>query len=139
VSIEFIYEIDKFSLNKTIDYSTWLSEIAKNENKEIGEIEFIFVDDPRIIEINQIFLKHFYPTDIITFDNSFLNSISGSIYISVDSVRGNSKLFSGGEFKKELNRVIVHGLLHLIGYNDKTVDETKLMREKEDFYLNILG
>jgi probable rRNA maturation factor len=139
VSIEFIYEIEGFSLNNTIDYSSWLCEIAKYENKEIGQIEFIFVNDPRIIEINQIYLKHFYPTDIITFDNTFLNIISGTIYISVDSVRKNAKLFSGGEFEKELNRVIVHGLLHLIGYNDKTIDETKLMREKEDFYLNILG
>jgi probable rRNA maturation factor len=135
VAIYFTYEVKNIRLRNKAKYRVWLSEIARREKKLIGEIKFIFVNKEKIIEINRNFLDHNYYTDIITFDNSFLNTISGDIYISISSVKENSKVYSLGIFEKELNRVIVHGLLHLLGYMDKTEEEIRIMREKEDYYL----
>lgn len=136
--IEFIYEIIHFKLKDEVIYREWLCEIAEKEYRIIGSLKFIFVDEERIIKINRKFLKHFYTTDIITFDSSFLNTISGEVYISVPTVQKNSILYSKGIFEKEINRVIVHGVLHLIGYNDKSEDELRSMRLKEDQYLKYL-
>jgi probable rRNA maturation factor len=138
VIIEFIYEIIHFKLKDEVIYREWLCEIAEKENRIIGSLKFIFVDEERINKINRKFLKHFYTTDIITFDSSFLNTISGEVYISVPTVQKNSILYSKGIFEKEINRVIVHGVLHLIGYNDKSEDELRSMRLKEDQYLKYL-
>jgi len=138
VIIEFIYEIIHFKLKDEVIYREWLCEIAEKEYRIIGSLKFIFVDEERIIKINRKFLKHFYTTDIITFDSSFLNTISGEVYISVPTVQKNSILYSKGIFEKEINRVIVHGVLHLIGYNDKSEDELRSMRLKEDQYLKYL-
>lgn len=136
--IEFIYEVVEFKLENEITYRKWLREIAENENRIIGIIKFIFVNEEKIIDINTKFLKHNYSTDIITFDNSFLNSVSGEIFICIPSVKRNCFLYSKGMFYNELNRVIVHGILHLIGFNDKSEEEIEIMRKKEDLYLKDL-
>ncbi len=112
----------------------WLKTVAESEIKRIGDISIIFCSDPYILEINLKYLQHDYFTDIITFDYCEANRLSGDLFISVDSVRENA-LFYGTEFEDELNRVIVHGLLHLIGYDDHSEQEKKTIREKENYYL----
>ena len=116
----------------------WINKIVRSEKRRIGEIHIIFVESSEIQKINIKFLGHKFPTDVITFNKSFLNKISGEIYISIDMVKQNSLKFSKNNFKKELNRVIVHGILHLLGYNDKNNDEKNLMRKKENEYLSYL-
>lgn len=111
-------------------------KIAFFEGKRIGFINYIFVGDREIFLLNKKYLNHSYPTDIITFDYSELNEVSGDIYISLDTVRYNAKKFEA-TFKVELNRVMVHGLLHLLRYKDKSRSEKILMRKKEDFYLSL--
>lgn len=138
MDIEFIYEIDLFKLQDEKKYRNWLIEVAKKENKIIEGVNIVFVNDERILDINNNFLRHNYYTDIITFDSSFLNKLSGEIYISIPTVKKNSKIYSNKSFRNEVNRVLVHGLLHLIGYDDKNNDEIKTMRSKEDCYLMYL-
>jgi probable rRNA maturation factor len=111
-------------------------KIAFFERCNIDCINYIFVNDRSILLYNTKYLHHTYPTDIITFDYSEFNYKSGDIYISIDTVRYHSQKFNVS-FKNELNRVIIHGLLHLIGYKDKTVAEKKLMRFKENYYLRL--
>ena len=101
-----------------------------------GDISIIFCSDNYILDINQRFLQHDYFTDIITFDYSEGRRISGDLFISVDSVRENAVEY-GTEFSDELHRVIVHGILHLIGYDDHTDEEIKEMRAKENYYLSV--
>ncbi len=112
----------------------WLKMVAESEIKRLGDISIIFCSDTYILEINLKYLQHDYFTDIITFDYCEANRLSGDLFISVDSVRENA-LFYGTEFEDELNRVIVHGLLHLIGYDDHSEQEKKTIREKENYYL----
>lgn len=138
MGIEFIYEIGLFKLDDENKYCKWLIEVARRERKEIKEIIIVFVNDNRILDINKKFLKHNYITDIITFNNSFLSKLSGEIYISIPTVEKNSKIYSNKIFRNEVNRVLVHGLLHLIGYNDQNNDEILTMRSKEDCYLRYL-
>lgn len=110
--------------------------VAESEIKRLGDISIIFCSDPYILDVNIKYLQHDYFTDIITFDYCEGDKLSGDLFISVDSVRENS-VFYGTEFPDELNRVIVHGLLHLIGYDDHTDEEKKVMREKENYYLEM--
>jgi rRNA maturation RNase YbeY len=110
--------------------------VAESEVKKLGALSIIFCSDNYILDINQRYLQHYYFTDIITFDYCEGNTLSGDLFISVDSVRENS-IFYNVDFETELNRVIVHGLLHLIGYDDHTEDDIKVMREKENYYLDI--
>lgn len=114
----------------------WLKMVAESEVKKLGNINIIFCSDNYILDVNMKYLQHDYFTDIITFDYCEKNILSGDLFISVDSVRENS-IFFKTEFSDELNRVIVHGLLHLIGYDDHTPDEQKIMREKENYYLEL--
>jgi rRNA maturation RNase YbeY len=114
----------------------WLRMVAGSEVRKIGDISIIFCSDNYILDVNMRYLQHDYFTDIITFDYCEGDKLSGDLFISVDSVRENA-LFYGTEFADELNRVIVHGLLHLIGYDDHTEEEQKTMREKEDYYLSL--
>jgi rRNA maturation RNase YbeY len=111
-----------------------IHSILKEEKKKLGEIYFIFTGNPEILEINKTYLKHDYFTDVITFSESKRDNLSGDIYISLDQVKINAERFNTSVII-ELARVIIHGILHLIGYNDKTENEQKLMREKEDTYL----
>ncbi len=113
----------------------WLKFVAESEVRKIGDINIIFCSDNYILDVNMKYLQHDYFTDIITFDYCEDNILSGDLFISIDSVRENA-VFYGTEFLDELNRVIVHGLLHLIGYDDHSDSEQKTMRAKEDYYLS---
>ena len=134
--INFFSENIPFTLtNKTLIRS-WLLKCAKSEKQTISELNYIFCSDNYLKKINKQFLNHNYFTDIITFPTSPAGekNISGDIFISIDRVRENAKTY-GVRINEELNRVMVHGLLHLCGYKDKTSAEENKMREKENFYL----
>jgi probable rRNA maturation factor len=109
-------------------------ELARNEKKRLGEIEIILLDDQELLKINRNFLKHDYFTDVITFSYSKKDKIMGDIYISADTVRNNADKFKQ-DFLLELTRVIIHGMLHLAGYDDKSDKEKRLIKKREDFYL----
>ncbi len=136
--INFYVQVAEFQLDNTILYKEWLNKIAGQEEKVIKEIDYIFVDDISIVSINKRYLHHNYPTDIIAFDNSYLNTVSGEIYVCVPAIKRNANIYSKGNFIMELNRVLVHGLLHLLGYRDKTIEQREIMHEKEDCYLKYL-
>ena len=112
-----------------------LTKVIKDEGFELGDVTVILVTDGYLLELNQKHLDHDYYTDIITFDYCKENVISGDLFISVDRVRENSDTFQT-DFKVELNRVMIHGVLHLCGYKDKTEEEERLMRFLENKYLN---
>ena len=112
----------------------WIKSVAETYNKKIGEIAYIFCSDDCILKINNEYLQHDYYTDIITFDYSDGNIISGDMFISLDTVKSNAEKF-GESFEKELYRVIVHGILHLCGQGDKTSEERIEMTRKEDLAL----
>lgn len=116
----------------------WLNQVISNEAKEEGDITYIFCDDDYLLEKNIRFLNHNALTDVITFNYCEGNSVSGDIFISIERVKENSEIFKV-DFLTELNRVMVHGLLHLLGYKDKTEKESNLMRKKENYYLSKHG
>lgn len=109
----------------------WFSQVCALEEKTLGEISVIFCSDEYLLEMNQTHLNHDYYTDIITFDYSIEDEVSGDLFISIDRVADNAQEFSSA-FTDELNRVCVHGLLHLCGYKDKSPEDEALMRSKED-------
>ncbi|MBT6651088.1 MAG: rRNA maturation RNase YbeY [Flavobacteriales bacterium] len=123
-------EITEINQNKK-----WLNQVISNEAKEEGDITYIFCDDDYLLEKNIRFLNHNTLTDVITFDYCEGNYVNGDIFISIERVKENSKVFKV-DFLTELNRVMVHGLLHLLGYKDKTERESNLMRKKENYYLS---
>ena len=125
----------KFTFKDKRLTSRWLKFVAESEAKRLDDISVIFCSDNYILDVNIKYLKHDYYTDIITFDYCEGNRLSGDLFISVDSVRENAA-FYGTEFADELNRVIVHGVLHLIGYDDHTEEDIAVMREKENYYLS---
>ncbi len=113
----------------------WIVANLKKYNKKAGDINYIYCSDTYLLEINKKYLKHDYYTDIITFDYSVDNIVSGDIYISVDRVKENAKVFNSvGD--REFLRVMIHGILHLVGLNDGTKDEKKEMRDAENTCLN---
>lgn len=114
----------------------WLKSVSLNEKRHLGDINIIFCSDPYILDMNRKYLGHDYYTDIITFDYCEGEVLNGDLFISIDTVRANSEEY-GTSFENELNRVIVHGLLHLIGYDDHTEEDINMMRSKENFYLNL--
>jgi len=114
----------------------WLKSVISLESKDQGDINIIFCSDDYLLEVNKKFLGHDYYTDIITFDYCQGDLISGDLFISVDSVKDNAEHFSV-QFDEELHRVIVHGVLHLIGYDDHQEDDIRQMREKENYYLEL--
>ena len=116
-------------------FISWLSDCCDTECKSLEEVNLIFCSDEYLLQKNIEFLQHDYYTDIITFDYCQGDLIIGDLFISKDRVIDNAQT-NGVSFENELNRVIVHGVLHLCGYKDKSVDEEKLMRSKEDFYLD---
>ena len=116
--------------------SRWLKFVAQSEAKQLGDIAIIFCSDNYILDVNIKYLQHDYYTDIITFDYCEGEKLSGDLFISIDSVKENAS-FYGTDFPAELNRVIVHGLLHLIGYDDHTEDDIAVMRAKENYYLSL--
>ncbi len=128
--IDFYSETD-FTLQNSKEIAEWVSIIITLENKEEGEISYIFCDDKYLHKLNMEFLNHDTLTDIISFDNSLGNQINGDIYISVERVKENTKTFAT-TFENELHRVIIHGILHYCGYKDKTEEDVKTMRLKEE-------
>lgn len=117
----------------------WIKYIIEKEfNKSVGDITFYFTDDTEIIRINKKYLDHNYFTDIITFNYCTESSISGDIVISLDTVKSNAKDYKV-TFENELHRVIIHGILHLLGFNDSTESERRRMRYKENWALKILN
>tara|TARA_B100001109_G_C18855481_1_gene471431 strand:- start:1401 stop:1823 length:423 start_codon:yes stop_codon:yes gene_type:complete len=119
-----------------LELSKWLEQIISHEKKVIGDIACVFCDDKYLLEKNIKYLNHDYLTDVITFNYCEDRTISGDILISVERVRENAKHYNVSFFT-EIKRVIVHGLLHLLGYNDKNNSSKQEMTEKEDFYLNL--
>ncbi|TDO01272.1 rRNA maturation RNase YbeY [Sunxiuqinia elliptica] len=134
MSINFYFEdIEEFQLDqpKTIE---WIKNSIQKEGKNTSEISFIFCSDDYLLDINRQYLDHDYYTDIITFDYVEGDDVSGDVFISIDRVRENAETFQVS-FQNELNRIIIHGVLHLLGYKDKEADEKKIMTGKEDYYL----
>lgn len=134
--ISYYFQDTDFKFRDRRKTNEWLKLAAESEIRRIGNISIIFCSDNYVLDINQKYLQHDYFTDIITFDYCEGDRLSGDLFISVDSVRENSVEF-GTEFKDELNRVIIHGLLHLVGYDDHTENDIKLMRSKENYYLSL--
>jgi len=128
--IDFNYETD-FELSNEAQYSEWISEVIASEGKKEGDISYIFCDDEYLLEINQQHLDHDTLTDIISFDYTIGNEISGDIFISVERVKDNAIDFNV-PFAEELLRVMAHGVLHYCGYKDKSEEDEKLMRSKEE-------
>lgn len=134
--ISYYFQDTDFKFRDRRKTNEWLKLAAESEIRRIGNISIIFCSDNYVLDINQKYLQHDYFTDIITFDYCEGDRLSGDLFISVDSVRENSVEF-GTEFEDELNRVIIHGLLHLVGYDDHTEKDIKLMRSKENYYLSL--
>jgi probable rRNA maturation factor len=132
--IQFCTEDITFSLKEKLKHKAWLNEVAKQEGKKILELSYVFCSDEYLLQINQEYLNHDTLTDIVTFDNSENpKKIEGDIFISIDRVKENGEKL--GTSETELERVMVHGLLHLLGYKDKKKEDKALMTEKEDFYI----
>lgn len=125
------YSENSFELEHQASYENWIKEVISSEGKKTGEISFIFCDDEYLLKINQDYLDHDTYTDIISFDNSVGNILNGDIFISTERVAENADEF-GVLFSEELRRVLVHGILHFSGYKDKTPEEQKIMRAKEE-------
>ena len=119
------------------DTSAWIKKVAASYGRKVGEIGYLFVDDEKILEVNNEYLGHDYYTDIITFDYDEDDIISGDLVISLDTVRSNAELFSK-PYEEELFRVIIHGILHLCGINDKGPGEREIMEREENKALALL-
>ena len=125
------YSENDFELEGVSGYENWIKKVILSEGKKTGEISFIFCDDDYLLDINQRYLNHNTYTDIISFDTSVGNILNGDIFISTQRVEENAGTY-GVVFSEELKRVIIHGVLHLCGYKDKTIEQEQLMREKEE-------
>ena len=132
--IHFFYENTEEKIQENL--KIWIEKIIISEEKKIGEINYIFCDDEYLLKINQDFLDHDYYTDIITFDQVRGKTISGEIFVSLQRIKDNASLISKN-YEEEKKRVIAHGVLHLCGYKDKTEEQQKIMRAKEDLYLSL--
>ena len=134
--VRYFTEDTDFKFKGKLLNNKWYKFVAESEVRKLGDINVIFCSDNYLLNINIKYLHHDYFTDIITFDYSEGKTISGDLFISVDSVKENA-IFYKTEFEEELNRVLVHGVLHLIGYDDHSEDEIATMRSKENYYLGI--
>ena len=137
-SISFFTEDIEFQLQSPKLIQEWISKIILREKHQLSYLNFIFCSDNYLLKINQEYLDHDTYTDIITFPYNSSPIIESDIYISIDRVKENSKIFKSS-FLKELNRVIIHGVLHLCGYGDKNTDEKEIMRNKENEALEIFS
>lgn len=139
--INFYSQNTAFKLTNKCLLKNWISIICTNNNRKLGTLNYLFCDDQYILEANIKYLGHSYYTDIITFDTSdydvHSSKLSGDLIISIDTVKANSVTYKV-PFNQELYRVIIHGVLHLIGYDDLTKEDQLIMRSKEDEALNIL-
>lgn len=136
--IHFFEEDISFNLEHSSQLTEWLTKIVIEENQTLKEVNYIFCSDDYLYQMNVDYLDHDTYTDIITFDNSEEEGqIEGDIFISIDRIKENS-LALANSFQNELHRVMAHGLLHLLAYNDKTEEEKAMMRKKEDSCLSLL-
>lgn len=135
--IEFNYETN-FELQEPTIWADWLGKVIINENREEGELNYIFCDDAYLHELNVKYLNHDTLTDIITFDYTVGKRLHGDIYVSVERILENAKEYDV-TFERELSRVMVHGVLHLCGYEDKASADIIVMRAKEDHYISQLS
>ena len=119
------------------DTSAWVKAVAATYGKKVGELAYVFCDDEKILEVNRQYLQHDYYTDIISFDYTEGDRIAGDLFISLDTVRSNAEQF-GKSYDDELHRVIIHGVLHLCGINDKDPGEREIMEAAEDKALSLL-
>ena len=133
--IYYNFETD-FTLNNQDEISKWITKTIEEEACKVEEISYIFCDDAYLLEKNIEYLNHNTLTDIISFDYSVGKTISGDIFISIERVKENAKEFNVA-FLDELHRVMIHGILHYCGYKDKTSEEKKEMRSKENYYLSL--
>lgn len=122
---------------KKRETTAWIKAVVASYKRRLGDIGYMFVDDEKILEVNREYLGHDYYTDVITFDYDEDDVVSGDIVISLDTVRSNAELF-GKEYDDELHRVIIHGILHLCGINDKCPGEREIMEAAENKALALL-
>lgn len=135
--IQFFNEDVEFKVPNPRKTKLWLKSIIESEGFELNQINYIFCSDEYLLSVNQQYLNHDFYTDIITFDNSDEEqTIEGDIFISIDRIKENAEQLSK-VFNEELLRVLVHGVLHLVGYDDHEHKDELLMREKEDFYISL--
>jgi probable rRNA maturation factor len=135
--IYFFLEEVSYNLRQKRKIREWIIKTAENEDFTIGVLNYILTNDNILVQLNKEYLRHFSLTDIITFDLSEKEGeLSGDIYISIDRARENAKEYRV-LLSIEINRLMIHGVLHLVGYKDKTKEERELMREKEEFYLSL--
>ena len=135
MAIDFVYNID-FKLNNELTHKEWLVKAVNLEGYSLQNIVYAFFDDEALKQLNTKFLNHNYYTDVISFNDSEDHSLKGNIAISIERVKENAKEFSSS-FDDELRRVMIHGLLHFMGYNDQTEDEIKAIRAKEEKMLRL--
>lgn len=137
MSVRFFPLETKFELTHKRSLNRWVKSIVALHLFKCGDINFIFTNNDKILEVNRQFLNHDYYTDIITFNYNQHKFISGDIYISIDTVLSNAQIYHVS-LHEELHRVMIHGILHLIGFNDKTKKEKEIMQQQEDICLEIL-
>lgn len=138
MAITFYYQVPKFSLPQKKRIIDWILLVAFLERKEVDDIDYVFCDDEFLFQLNLHFLHHKTYTDIITFDYSTKRKIAAEIYISADRVKENALVYKTA-FNEELRRVSIHGVLHCMGYSDKTKRGQLLMRKKENEYLELFS
>jgi probable rRNA maturation factor len=137
-TINFFSEGITFKLPKKKQTKDWIKNVIYNNKKICGVISYVFCNDSFLLDLNKTYLNHTTLTDIITFDNTEGNSVSGEIYISIERVKENSLLYKQS-FTDELNRVMIHGILHLLGNKDKSPEEKSAMRKKEEDCLSLFN
>ena len=136
-NIFFFLEEVKYSLRQKRKIRSWILQTAENEDYKVGILNYILTNDDILVQLNKEYLRHFTLTDIITFDLSETDGLlTGDIYISVDRARENAKKFKDS-LNSEIKRLMIHGVLHLMGYKDKSQSERELMRAKEEYYLSL--
>ena len=136
--ISYYFEDTDFVFKGKTATNRWLRLVAESEIRRIGNISIIFCSDNYILDVNQKYLQHDYFTDIITFDYCEGNTVNGELYISVDTVEANAQEYNE-TFRNEMHRVIIHGILHLLGYDDHSEEDIAQMREQEDLALDDLS
>ena len=134
--ITFHNEDIKFNLKNKRLLKSWIKDSTQNENCSVGNLTYVFCSDEHLLNMNKEHLSHNYYTDIITFNYTVEKQISGDFFISIDRVDENANQ-QNNKFTDELHRVLIHGVLHLVGYNDKTDLQQAEMTSKEDYYLNL--
>jgi rRNA maturation RNase YbeY len=136
INYTYLLDTNIIALNEH-NYQNWIKAVISSEGKKPGDIRYVFCNDDYLLNINKKYLKHDTLTDVITFSTSNNRDIiSGEIFISITRIIENSNI-QLVSFNNELSRVMVHGILHLVGYNDHTIAEKKIMRSKEDYYIHL--